>query len=79
MQAVRAARLPFMPGVMTPSEVLVARGTSLVGAAAGELHADGALVTIMYFARGSAPSEPADGWGDTSCQALHYDEALLGP
>ena len=28
-----------------PSEVLVARGTSLVGAAAGELHADGALVT----------------------------------
>lgn len=41
--------------------------------------ADGALVTIMYFARGSAPSEPADGWGDTSCQALHYDEALLGP
>ena len=40
---------------------------------------DGAIVTVLYFARGSAPSEPADGWGDTSCQALHYREDLLVP
>jgi sialidase-1 len=38
---------------------------------------DGALVTAVYFARGSAASEPADGWGDTSCQALHYREELF--
>ena len=40
---------------------------------------DGGLVTVLYFARGSAPSEPADGWGDTSCQALLYREDLLAP
>jgi hypothetical protein len=38
---------------------------------------DGSLVTALYFARGSAASEPADGWGETSCQALRYPEALL--
>jgi hypothetical protein len=43
---------------------------------------DGALVTVLYFARGSAASElsdPSDGWGETSCQALHYREALVVP
>jgi len=38
---------------------------------------DGTLVTVMYFARGSAASEPSDGWGETSCQALRYDESLV--
>lgn len=40
--------------------------------------AGGALVTVVYFARGSAASEPVDGWGETSCQALHWDESLFG-
>ncbi len=40
---------------------------------------DGALVTALYFARGSAASEPSDGWGETSCQALRYPEALVVP
>jgi len=40
---------------------------------------DGALVTAAYFAHGSAASEASDGWGDTSCQALHYREALVVP
>ncbi len=40
---------------------------------------DGTIVTVLYFARGSAASEPAEGWGETSCQALHYREDLLGP
>ena len=39
--------------------------------------ADGTLVTLAYFARGSAASEPADGWGETSCQALRYPAALV--
>jgi len=38
---------------------------------------DGALVTAAYFGHGSAASEASDGWGDTSCQALHYGEALV--
>ncbi len=38
---------------------------------------DGTLVTAVYFARGSAASEPSDGWGETSCQALRYPEALV--
>lgn len=38
---------------------------------------DGGLVTVVYFARGSAAAEPADGWGELSCQALHYPEALV--
>lgn len=40
---------------------------------------DATIVTVLYFARGSAPSEPADGWGDTSCQALRYREELVVP
>lgn len=40
---------------------------------------DGTIVTVLYFARGSSPSEPADGWGDTSCQALRYREDLVVP
>jgi hypothetical protein len=39
----------------------------------------GALVTLAYFAHGSAASEASDGWGDTSCQALHYGESLVAP
>lgn len=39
---------------------------------------DGTLVTSLYFARGSAASEPADGWGETSLQALRYPEQLVG-
>lgn len=38
---------------------------------------DGAIVTALYFARGSAASEPVDGWGETSLQALHYRESLV--
>lgn len=41
--------------------------------------ADGTIVTVCYFARGSAPSEPMDGWGETSCQALRYGEDLVVP
>jgi len=40
---------------------------------------DGSLVTAIYFARGSAASEPSDGWGETSCQVLRYPEALVVP
>jgi hypothetical protein len=40
---------------------------------------DATIVTVLYFARGSAASEPADGWGDTSCQALRYREELVVP
>ena len=40
---------------------------------------DGTLITALYFARGSAASEPSDGWGETSCQALRYPEALVVP
>jgi hypothetical protein len=39
--------------------------------------ADGRLVTTLYFARGSAASDSAEGWGEVSCQALIYDEDLL--
>ncbi len=40
---------------------------------------DGTLVTVAYFARGSAGSEPPNSWGDTTCQALRYPEALVAP
>lgn len=40
---------------------------------------DGTIVTVCYFARGSGPSEPMDGWGETSCQALRYREDLVVP
>ena len=35
--------------------------------------ANGALVTALYFARGSG----AEDWGERTCQLLHYDEALV--
>jgi len=38
---------------------------------------DGTLCTAIYFARGSAASDPSDGWGETSCQLLRYPEALV--
>lgn len=38
---------------------------------------DGTLVTAMYFAHGSAPSEGHASWGDTSCQVLRYPESLV--
>ncbi|CAN5909116.1 hypothetical protein BH11MYX2_BH11MYX2_30860 [soil metagenome] len=38
--------------------------------------ADGTLVTVLYFAHGSAGEEQAH-WGETSCQALRYAEALV--
>ena len=38
---------------------------------------DGTIVTACYFARGSAASEPIDGWGEISCQALRYPESLV--
>ncbi len=41
--------------------------------------ADTTIVTVVYFARGSAASEPVDGWGETSCQALRYREDLVVP
>lgn len=40
---------------------------------------DTTLVTAMYFARGSAGSDGWNEWGDTSCQALRYPEALVAP
>lgn len=40
---------------------------------------DGKLCTVLYFAHGSSASEPHDGWGETSCQALHYPESLVAP
>ncbi|HEY4058249.1 MAG TPA: sialidase family protein [Kofleriaceae bacterium] len=38
--------------------------------------ADGTLVTILYFAHGSAGEEQAQ-WGETSCQALVYAESVV--
>jgi len=35
--------------------------------------ADGAIVTLIYFASGSAMSDDTvSGWGQVSCQAIHY-------
>jgi photosystem II stability/assembly factor-like uncharacterized protein len=36
--------------------------------------ADGHIVTALYFASGSGPSTEWGGWGDISCQAIHYHE-----
>ena len=36
--------------------------------------ADGTLVTALYFASGSDPGTDGGGWGDVSCQAIHYRE-----
>ena len=35
---------------------------------------DGQLVTALYYASGSEMSEPYHGWGEISCQAIHYRE-----
>ncbi|NLV74315.1 MAG: exo-alpha-sialidase [Chloroflexi bacterium] len=39
--------------------------------------ADGHIVTVLYYACGSAMSQHFGGWGDVSCQAIHYHEADL--
>lgn len=36
--------------------------------------ADGHLVTAMYFASGSEMARDFGGWGDVSCQAIHWRE-----
>ncbi len=38
---------------------------------------DGTLVTALYYASGSETGMDGGGWGDISCQALHYREATL--
>jgi sialidase-1 len=35
---------------------------------------DGHLVTVLYYACGSEMSQQFGGWGDISCQAIHYTE-----
>lgn len=35
---------------------------------------DGHIVTVLYFASGSEPGAEWGGWGDISCQAIHYRE-----
>lgn len=38
--------------------------------------ADGSIVTVIYYGSGSEPTEQSRlrGWGDVSCQAIHYRE-----
>ena len=36
--------------------------------------ANGRIVTALYFASGSEPGADWGGWGDISCQAIHYYE-----
>ncbi|MHB1356536.1 MAG: sialidase family protein [Anaerolineae bacterium] len=36
--------------------------------------ADGHIVTVLYYASGSEMSQQFGGWGDISCQAIHYTE-----
>ncbi|MHB9134015.1 MAG: sialidase family protein [Armatimonadota bacterium] len=36
--------------------------------------ADGQLITVLYYATGSEMSNPWGGWGEVSCQAIHYRE-----
>jgi len=38
---------------------------------------DGRLVTVLYYASGSEMSAPYYGWGQVSCQAIHYREEDL--
>nr|HEX4317056.1 sialidase family protein [Kofleriaceae bacterium] len=38
---------------------------------------DGTVVTVAYFAKGSAGGEPPHHWGDTTCQAIRYGEQLV--
>ncbi len=35
---------------------------------------DGTIVTVLYYASGSEMSDGHRGWGDVSCQAIHYGE-----
>jgi sialidase-1 len=37
--------------------------------------ANGRIVTALYFASGSEPGADWGGWGDISCQAIHYQES----
>lgn len=37
--------------------------------------ADGTIVTALYYASGSETGSDWGGWGDVSCQAVHYREA----
>jgi hypothetical protein len=37
---------------------------------------DGTIVTLLYYASGSAPADDTyRGWGRVSCQAIHYTES----
>jgi BNR repeat-like domain len=38
---------------------------------------DGHIVTLLYFASGSQMSQQPTGWGDVSCQAIHYRDSEL--
>jgi len=38
---------------------------------------DGTIVTALYYASGSETAEQFYGWGDVSCQAIHYRETDL--
>lgn len=38
---------------------------------------DGHIVTVLYYAAGSEMSQQFGGWGDVSCQAIHYREEDL--
>lgn len=40
---------------------------------------DGTLVTALYYASGSEAGSDGGGWGDVSCQAIHYREQALFP
>ncbi|NSW90035.1 MAG: exo-alpha-sialidase [Firmicutes bacterium] len=35
---------------------------------------DGTIVTVLYYASGSEMAKGTCGWGDVSCQAIHYRE-----
>ncbi|MHB9031990.1 MAG: sialidase family protein [Anaerolineae bacterium] len=41
--------------------------------------ADSHLVTVLYYASGSEMSQQFGGWGDVSCQAIHYREEDIRP
>ena len=40
---------------------------------------DGAIITALYYASGSQAGADWGGWGDISCQAIHYREQDLCP
>jgi tRNA nucleotidyltransferase/poly(A) polymerase len=44
-----------------------------------EIYLVGGAVRDALMSPHSAASEPSDGWGETSCQALRYPEALVAP